>query len=68
MDAWDMALLLPLPLNCKIRRMFNPAHPGTIIKETIKGLREETGRKLTIEEVATGLGATRKNSFGYYER
>lgn len=40
--------------------MFNPSHPGDLIRETIEGLREETGEKLTIEEVAEGLGTTRK--------
>ena len=40
--------------------MFNPAHPGELIKETIEALREETGKPLTIEEVASGLGTTRK--------
>ena len=40
--------------------MFNPAHPGELIKETIAGIAEETGKKLSIEEVANGLGTTRK--------
>lgn len=40
--------------------MYNPAHPGELIMETIEGIREETGQRLTIEEVATGLGTTRK--------
>ncbi len=40
--------------------MYNPAHPGELIRETLTGLREETGKKLTIEEVAKGLGTTRK--------
>jgi len=40
--------------------LFDPAHPGELIRETIDGLREETGQKLTIAEVATGLGTTRK--------
>lgn len=40
--------------------MFNPAHPGELIKETIDGIVEETGKKLSIEEVANGLGTTRK--------
>lgn len=37
-----------------------PAHPGELIRETIEGLREETGRKLTVAEIAEGLGITRK--------
>src|SRR5688572_15569910 len=40
--------------------LHNPAHPGELIKETIEALREETGKSLTIEEVATGLATTRK--------
>jgi len=40
--------------------MFNPAHPGELIRETIEAIREETGEKLTIEEVAHGLATTRK--------
>jgi addiction module HigA family antidote len=40
--------------------MFDPAHPGELIRETLSGLQEETGKKLTVEQVATGLGTTRK--------
>ncbi|GAA4309450.1 HigA family addiction module antitoxin [Compostibacter hankyongensis] len=40
--------------------MYNPAHPGELIRETIEGIREETSEKLSIEEVAKGLGTTRK--------
>ena len=40
--------------------MFDPAHPGELIRETLAGLKEETGTKHTIEHVATGLGTTRK--------
>ncbi|WP_159471583.1 HigA family addiction module antitoxin [Dyadobacter sp. 3J3] len=40
--------------------LFDPAHPGELIRETIEGLREETGHKFTIEEVAQHLGTTRK--------
>lgn len=40
--------------------MYDPAHPGELIRETLEGLREETGQKLTIEEVAQGLMTTRK--------
>ena len=40
--------------------MFNPAHPGELIRETIDGIIEETGTKLSVEEVAKGLGTTRK--------
>jgi len=41
-------------------QMFDPAHPGELIRETLNGLQEETGKKLTVEQVATGLGTTRK--------
>jgi len=40
--------------------MFDPAHPGELIRETLDGIKEETGNKLTVEQVATGLGTTRK--------
>lgn len=40
--------------------MFNPAHPGELIRETIDGLREETGKRYTIEDVAKALDTTRK--------
>ena len=40
--------------------MHNPAHPGELIRETIEGIREETGERLLLEEVAKGLGTTRK--------
>ena len=40
--------------------LFDPAHPGELIRETLDGLREESGQKLTIQEVAIGLGTTRK--------
>src|ERR1700750_1605626 len=41
-------------------QMFDPAHPGELLREMLDGLQEETGKKLTILEVATGLGTTRK--------
>lgn len=40
--------------------MFNPAHPGELIKETLEALREESGENLTMEVVAAGLHTTRK--------
>ncbi len=40
--------------------IFNPAHPGELIRETIEGIREEKGEKLTIEQIANFLGTTRK--------
>jgi addiction module HigA family antidote len=41
-------------------QMFDPAHPGELIRETLDGLQEETGEKLTVGTVAAGLGITRK--------
>ncbi len=41
--------------------MYDPAHPGELIRETIEGLREELNKTLTIEEIAKGLKTTRKN-------
>jgi len=43
--------------------MFDPAHPGELIRETIEGLRVETGKSLTIEEVAKGLTTPRAKPF-----
>ncbi|SHN30927.1 addiction module antidote protein, HigA family [Mucilaginibacter sp. OK098] len=43
-----------------MQMMFDPAHPGELIRETLDGLKEETGQKLTVEQVAAGLGTTRK--------
>ncbi len=40
--------------------IFDPAHPGELIRETLEGIREEKGEKLTIEQVANVLGTTRK--------
>ena len=44
--------------------MFNPSHPGELIWETIEGLRQETGERLPIAEIAAGLGITRKTLSG----
>jgi antitoxin HigA-1 len=41
-------------------QMFDPAHPGELIREILDGLQEESNEKLTIGQVATGLGTTRK--------
>jgi antitoxin HigA-1 len=40
--------------------LFDPAHPGELIRETLDGIFEETGQKLTVSEVAASLGTTRK--------
>ena len=39
--------------------LFDPAHPGEVIRETLEGLREETAEKFTIAQVAAGLGKVR---------
>ena len=40
--------------------LFDPAHPGELIRETLTGIQEETGKKWTVAEVAARLGTTRK--------
>jgi addiction module HigA family antidote len=40
--------------------LFDPAHPGELIRETLDGIYEETGKRLTVEQVASILGTTRK--------
>ena len=40
--------------------LFDPAHPGELIRETLMGLEEETGRNFSVQEIAEGLGTTRK--------
>ncbi len=37
-----------------------PPHPGSMIRDVIEGIKEETGRKLTNREIAEGLGITPK--------
>ncbi|MBK9510410.1 MAG: HigA family addiction module antidote protein [Cytophagaceae bacterium] len=41
-------------------RGMRPSHPGVLIKETIEGLKEETGMDYTQSQIAEGLGVTRK--------
>jgi len=41
--------------------MHSPAHPGALIRETIEGIRSETGQNLPLEEVAKALLTSRKN-------
>lgn len=43
-----------------MKRGMRPAHPGALIKETIEGLKEETGHNYSQGEIAKGLGVTRK--------
>ncbi len=37
-----------------------PPHPGSMIRDIIEGIKEETNQELTIREVALGLGVTPK--------
>ncbi len=46
--------------------IYDPDHPGELIRETLEGLREETGQKLTIEEVAQGLMTYTQNFVSNY--
>ncbi|MEJ7684394.1 MAG: hypothetical protein WKG06_42420 [Segetibacter sp.] len=46
--------------------MFDPAHPGELLRETLESLREETGQKFSIREVAEGLDTTRKKFIRYH--
>jgi len=43
-----------------MKRGMMPAHPGEIIKETIEGLKEETGHRFTLQEIAQGMDISRK--------
>jgi plasmid maintenance system antidote protein VapI len=38
--------------------MFNPPHPDDLIRESLDGLREETGQPLPLADVAERLGTT----------
>ncbi|MCE7063158.1 hypothetical protein [Dyadobacter sp. CY343] len=40
--------------------LFDPAHPGELIRETLDGIYEETGKRLTVEQVAAVWGQPRK--------
>lgn len=37
-----------------------PPHPGSMIRDVIEGIKEETGQDLTIRQVAEGLGIASK--------
>lgn len=37
-----------------------PPHPGSMIRDMIEGIKEESNQDLTIKEVALGLGITPK--------
>lgn len=43
-----------------IKRGMRPPHPGSMIRDVIEGIQEETGKKLTIGEISEGLGISRK--------
>lgn len=43
-----------------LKRGMRPSHPGELIRETIEGLKEETGKEFTQSQIAEGLGVTRK--------
>lgn len=43
-----------------LKRGMRPSHPGALIRETIEGLKEETGNDYTQSQIAEGLGVTRK--------
>lgn len=43
-----------------LKRGMRPSHAGALIRETIEGLKEETGHNYTLGEIAEGLGVTRK--------
>ena len=43
-----------------LKRGMRPPHPGSMIRDVIEGIKEETGRKLTNREIAEGLGITPK--------
>lgn len=39
-----------------VKRGMMPPHPGSMIRDVIEGIKEETGQDLTIRQVAEGLG------------
>ncbi len=41
-------------------KMHSPAHPGTILRDIIDGIAEETGKTLTVGEIAAGLNVARQ--------
>ncbi len=45
-------------------KMMRPPHPGSMIRDIIEGIKEETGQDLTIRQVAEGLGVTPKTLSG----
>lgn len=47
-----------------MKRGMRPPHPGSMIKDVIEGIKEETGENLTIKQIAIGLGITPKTLSG----
>jgi addiction module HigA family antidote len=43
-----------------VKRGMMPPHPGSMIRDVIEGIKEETGTQLTIRQIAQGLGITVK--------
>ena len=43
-----------------MKRGMRPPHPGSMIRDMIEGIKEETGQDLTIKKIAIGLGVTPK--------
>ena len=43
-----------------MKRGMRPPHPGSMIRDIIEGIKDETNQELTIKEVALGLGVTPK--------
>ena len=43
-----------------MKRGMRPPHPGSMIRDLIESIKEETGRVLTIRQIAIGLGTTPK--------
>ncbi|KQS34282.1 XRE family transcriptional regulator [Dyadobacter sp. Leaf189] len=43
-----------------MKRGMMPPHPGSMIRDVIEGIKQETGHDLTIRQIAEGLGITAK--------
>lgn len=43
-----------------MKRGMRPPHAGSMIRDVMEGIKEETGQVLTIRQVAKGLGTTPK--------
>lgn len=43
-----------------IKRGMRPPHPGSMMRDILEGIKEETGKTLTVGQVADGLGTSRK--------